>query len=159
MKYREHSATLSNFTENGWHNVCIFFHLYEHNFPLPTIILGRVAYLGVLSRRSAVNTAGVLIFIVSSPPSISRTTLILSPSSVTSDAKVPWGRRRQHIFTETTLLKISPSKNRNTCLSTQRCCENWSCQLVATIHHLLVHRWNYKATCTNLLISSLGHKL
>lgn len=56
---------------------------------LPTMILGRVAYLGVLSRRSAVTTAGILSLIVSNPPSISLTTLIVSPSSVTSDAKVP----------------------------------------------------------------------
>lgn len=64
----------------------------DHFMPssfLHTMILGRVAYRGVLSRRSAVTTAGVLILIVSSPPSISRTTLILSPSNDTSDAKVP----------------------------------------------------------------------
>lgn len=54
-----------------------------------TMIFGRVAYLGVLSRRSAVITAGMLIFMVSSPPSISRTTLSWFPSIDTSDAKVP----------------------------------------------------------------------
>lgn len=56
---------------------------------LLTIILGKVAYLGVLSRRSAVNTAGMLIMMVSRPPSISLTTLTLSPSKPTSEAKVP----------------------------------------------------------------------
>lgn len=59
-----------------------------------TMMLGRVAYLGVLSRRSAVTTAGILILMVSSPPSISLTTLILSPSIVNSDAKVPCKIRR-----------------------------------------------------------------
>lgn len=67
----------------------------EHIFLQPTMILGRVAYLGVLSRRSAVITAGVLILIVSRPPSISLTTLTLSPSSDTSDAKVPWNKMKQ----------------------------------------------------------------
>ncbi len=54
-----------------------------------TMMLGSVAYLGVLRRRSAVTTAGNLILIVSKPPSISLTTFSMSASMVTSDAKVP----------------------------------------------------------------------
>lgn len=69
----------------------------ENNLLLRTMIFGRVAYLGVLSRRSAVSTAGVLILIVSSPPSISLTTLTLPPSNDTSDAKVPCNKENGQI--------------------------------------------------------------
>lgn len=72
--------------------------LTNHIFLQPTMILGRVAYLGVLSRRSAVTTAGVLILIVSRPPSISLTTLTLSPSNDTSDAKVPCNTKIQYDY-------------------------------------------------------------
>lgn len=100
----------------------------DHSCPVPTIILGRVAYLGVLSLRSAVNTAGELILIVSSPPSISLTTLIFSPSNETSDAKVPCKLKTPHNF-------------------------SGSAQLMEFVYttgkklpHLLVQRWNYNKT-------------
>lgn len=78
-------------------------------FLQPTMILGRVAYLGVLSRRSAVTTAGVLILIVSRPPSISLTTLTLSPSNDTSDAKVPCNMKIQYDH------KTKSTNNKNYC--------------------------------------------
>ena len=58
-------------------------------FFLAFMILGRVAYLGSLSLRSAERTAGRLILIVSRPPSTSRVTV--RPASVfsTLDAKTP----------------------------------------------------------------------
>lgn len=48
-----------------------------------------------MSRRSAVTTAGSLRRSVSSPPSISRSTFILSPSSVSCEANVPCGAGRR----------------------------------------------------------------
>lgn len=79
----------------------IFKIIFEDSCLQVTMILGRVAYLGVFSRRSAVRTAGVLILIVSSPPSISRTTLIPSFSSDTSEANVPWSiKKRQKISSD-----------------------------------------------------------
>jgi len=47
-------------------------------------MLGRVAYLGSLSLRSAVTTAGSLTLIVSNPPSISRVTVNISSADLSS---------------------------------------------------------------------------
>lgn len=47
------------------------------------MILGKVAYLGSFSLKSALITAGILHFIVSNPPSISRVTVnSVSPFSI-----------------------------------------------------------------------------
>lgn len=59
------------------------------------MIFGNVAYLGSLSRRSAVITAGSLILIVSKPPSISRVTVKPSPVFSNFDANVAYTKMSQ----------------------------------------------------------------
>jgi len=59
------------------------------------MIFGNVAYLGSLSRRSAVITAGSLILIVSKPPSISRVTVKPSPVFSNFDANVAYKKMSQ----------------------------------------------------------------
>ena len=55
-----------------------------------TMILGRVAYLGSLSRRSAVTTAGRDTLMLSKPPSISRVILRHPSPHSRAEVKVAW---------------------------------------------------------------------
>ena len=59
-----------------------------------TMMLGRVAYLGSFSLRSAVTTAGSLTLIDSRPPSISLVMFRFEPSTSSFDVKVAWGQPR-----------------------------------------------------------------